>query len=56
MFSACTTSGKVRANAATAGTSRNPAMFDPQWQTNTPTRGVFVRYVALGRIDGLARQ
>src|SRR5512147_2049068 len=39
LSSAWTTCGSVRAYSVTAGTSRNPAMFDPQWHTNTPMRG-----------------
>src|SRR3989337_1877611 len=39
MCSAWTTPGSLCAYSATAGTSRNPPMFEPQWQTHKPTRG-----------------
>ncbi len=41
-FWAQTTSGSLLANSTTRGTSTTPAMFEPQWQTKTPTRGVSI--------------
>ena len=37
--SACATPGRLLAYSVTAGTSTTPAMFMPQSQTKTPTRG-----------------